>query len=122
MHTNRLSRRQLLQAAAAAGMLATTQPLLQVARAQTRSIIVIGAGAAGLAAAQFLRNQRQEVIVLEARDRIGGRVHTDYDFAPFPVELGAEYIHGENVSTFDIERLQELDLVNAFETEHNTNL
>lgn len=120
MRANRLSRRQLLQAAAAAGILATTQPLLQVARAQSRSIVVIGAGAAGLAAAQFLRNQRQNVIVLEARDRIGGRVHTDYDFAPFPVELGAEYIHGENVSTFDIARRQGLDLLPAFDNERNT--
>lgn len=119
MRTNRLSRRQLLQAAALTGLTLTSQPLFRFTRAQTRTILVIGAGAAGLAAAQFLRNQRQNVIVLEARDRIGGRVHTDYDFAPFPVELGAEYIHGENVSTFDLARRQGLNLLPAFDNERN---
>ncbi len=57
--------------------------------------IVIGAGAAGLAAARQLQDQQQQVLILEARDRIGGRVHTDYDLADHPIELGAEFIHGE---------------------------
>lgn len=60
-------------------------------------IIVIGAGAAGLSAARCLQDAGWEVLVLEARHRIGGRVHTDYNFASHPIELGAEYINGENV-------------------------
>jgi monoamine oxidase len=113
------SRRKIIQWIAASG-LATSSPLAsRLARAQPRSVIVIGAGAAGLAAADFLRNQRQNVTVLEARNRIGGRVHTDYDLAPFPVELGAEFIHGEHVSTFDLARRQGLDLLPAFEDERN---
>jgi monoamine oxidase len=60
--------------------------------------IVIGAGAAGLAAAQRLQAAGQTVLVVEARDRIGGRVQTDYDFAPHPVELGAEFVHGDVVT------------------------
>jgi len=63
-------------------------------------VIVIGAGAAGIAAARRLRAAGRDVTVLEARDRVGGRVFTALDLAPFPVELGAEYIHGEHVVTW----------------------
>jgi monoamine oxidase len=38
-------------------------------------------------------------IVLEARDRIGGRVYTDRTLADVPVELGAEFIHGDDAPT-----------------------
>ena len=59
-------------------------------------VIVIGAGAAGLAAAADLGRAGQSVCVLEARDRIGGRIHTRYEpQAPVPLELGAEFIHGQ---------------------------
>lgn len=59
--------------------------------------LVIGAGAAGLAAAADLSAAGQSVSVLEARDRIGGRIHTLYGpDLPIPVELGAEFIHGES--------------------------
>jgi monoamine oxidase len=56
---------------------------------------VIGAGAAGLAAARSLASRSVRVVLLEARDRIGGRVWS----CPVPrtatsVELGAEFIHG----------------------------
>ncbi len=57
--------------------------------------LVIGAGTAGLAAARELSNAGVNVLVLEARDRVGGRVHTDTAFAPHPVEFGAEFIHGD---------------------------
>jgi monoamine oxidase len=63
--------------------------------------IVIGAGAAGLAAARELARAGRQVVVLEARDRVGGRAFTDESFASHPVELGAEFIHGENVATWD---------------------
>ena len=62
-------------------------------------VIVIGAGAAGLATARSLQDAGYEVLILEARDRIGGRIQTDYSFTSHPVELGAEFIHGENVIT-----------------------
>ncbi len=59
------------------------------------SVIVIGAGAAGLNAAHLLSKAGRQVRILEARNRIGGRIHT-IDQKPFtsPVELGAEFIHG----------------------------
>jgi len=60
-------------------------------------VLVVGAGMAGLGAARALLDARGEleVMVLEARERLGGRAHTDHRFAGFPVELGAEFIHGE---------------------------
>ncbi|MFZ1816147.1 MAG: FAD-dependent oxidoreductase [Rhizobiaceae bacterium] len=58
------------------------------------AIIVIGAGIAGLSAARALVDAGKTVIVLEARNRIGGRVHTDRSFG-FPAEMGANWIHGD---------------------------
>ena len=68
-------------------------------------VAIIGAGAAGLAAAERLTNAGRSVVVIEARDRVGGRIHTirDENF-PLPVELGAEFIHGRTVETWDILR------------------
>jgi monoamine oxidase len=65
-------------------------------------VIVIGAGAAGLAAARTLQEAGQRVTVLEARERIGGRAWTAYDLAPHPIELGAEFIHGSRALTWDL--------------------
>ena len=56
-------------------------------------VIVIGAGMAGLAAARRLVELDYDVIVLEARDRIGGRVVTDRSLG-LPLDLGASWIHG----------------------------
>ncbi|CAN0897442.1 Polyamine oxidase 2 [Linum grandiflorum] len=57
------------------------------------SVIVIGGGMAGLAAARALSDASFQVVVLESRDRIGGRVHTDFSFG-FPLDLGASWLHG----------------------------
>jgi len=65
------------------------------------SILVIGAGIAGLSAAHDLAQAGEAVTVLEARDRFGGRVYTRHDVASFPVEFGAELIHGDRVATWD---------------------
>ncbi len=67
-------------------------------------VLVIGAGASGLAAARALADAGRRVIVLEARDRIGGRVWTDRTFAAIPVERGAEFIHGEQADTWALVR------------------
>ncbi|MEM7344377.1 MAG: FAD-dependent oxidoreductase [Chloroflexota bacterium] len=58
------------------------------------SVIVIGAGVAGLAAASQLKAQGfKQITILEARDRIGGRVFTDRSLG-VPVDMGASWIHG----------------------------
>jgi len=63
-------------------------------------VLVIGGGIAGLAAAWRLQQSGLDVAVLEARDRVGGRLWTAYDYGRFPVELGAEFIHGDRVITW----------------------
>ena len=55
-------------------------------------VVVVGAGIAGLAAASRLRRAGIACVVLEARDRIGGRLHT-VDLAGVPVDLGGSWIH-----------------------------
>ena len=74
-------------------------------------VVVIGAGAAGVAAARALHDAGVGVVVLEARERIGGRVFTLRDSASaVPVELGAEFIHGRAVALQPL--LHEARLVN----------
>jgi monoamine oxidase len=64
---------------------------------------VIGAGAAGLAAARVLSGAGKRVCILEARSRVGGRIFTLHPAdLPVPIELGAEFIHGESETTFGI--------------------
>ena len=55
--------------------------------------LVVGAGVSGLTAARRLRLLGWDVVVLESRDRIGGRTHT-IDLAGHPLDLGASWIHG----------------------------
>jgi monoamine oxidase len=56
-------------------------------------VLVLGAGMAGLVAARLLHDSGYKVTVLEARDRIGGRVWTD-DRVGAPVDLGGSWVHG----------------------------
>lgn len=66
-------------------------------------VVIIGAGAAGLAAGRALSGAGKRICLLEARDRIGGRVSTLHlPDLPLPIELGAEFIHGQSASTFSI--------------------
>jgi monoamine oxidase len=68
-------------------------------------ILIIGAGASGLMAAKTLATAGKNVRVLEARNRIGGRIHTTrlagFSFA---VETGAEFIHGNLPLTLNLAR------------------
>lgn len=57
-------------------------------------MIVVGAGMAGLAAAIDLKAAGFTVIVVEGRERVGGRIFTDTSLAGLPLDLGASWIHG----------------------------
>jgi monoamine oxidase len=57
--------------------------------------LIIGGGIAGLTAARHLTEAGQRITLLEAHDRLGGRIYTQHT-PQFPVELGAEFVHGRS--------------------------
>lgn len=57
-------------------------------------LLVVGAGVAGLAAARYAADRGLRVVVLEARDRVGGRIWTSAQWPEAPVDLGASWVHG----------------------------
>src|SRR4030088_3805573 len=59
----------------------------------THDVVVVGAGMAGLTAARALVEAGLRVLVVEAQDRIGGRIWTRH-VGDQAIELGAEFIHG----------------------------
>jgi monoamine oxidase len=70
---------------------------------EKRDILIIGAGAAGLMAGYKLTQKGKKVTILEARNRIGGRIHTiENDALKKGVELGAEFIHGDLPVTLNL--------------------
>lgn len=88
------NRRDFLRTGA---LLAASTALLDGRRtsASQRAVtLVIGAGMAGLAAARLLVDQGRQVIVLEGRKRIGGRVWSERSWPNAPLDLGASWIHG----------------------------
>jgi monoamine oxidase len=64
-------------------------------------VLVIGGGVAGLQAARELSTAGLHVALLEARDRLGGRIYTR-QCAGHPVELGAEFVHGRPAEIFQL--------------------
>src|SRR3954464_13690248 len=62
-------------------------------------VVVVGAGAAGIAALRRLEQGGIDAVALEARDRVGGRAQTVMTSAGFPVDCGAGWVHSadENV-------------------------
>ena len=90
-----MRRRDLLHLLAALPAATLVGPATARTSATRReSVIVIGAGFAGLAAARTLVDAGQNVLVLEARERIGGRVWTSRAWADAPLDMGASWIHG----------------------------
>jgi monoamine oxidase len=67
-------------------------------------LVVIGAGVSGLTCAGQLSRAGFQVVVLEARDRVGGRIRTLRLPGERPFELGAHVIHGERAATWEVIR------------------
>lgn len=77
------------------------------------SVVIVGAGVAGLVVAQALSTAGIEAVVVEGRDRIGGRIHT-VELADTPVDLGALWVHdGQRSPVLDYLRLHSVELLPA---------
>ena len=85
-------------------LLASSSSALSAPSPTDAEVLIIGAGAAGLAAATKLQEQGINFQILEATDRYGGRTQKLEGFADFPIDLGAEWIHqGKDILTTLIE-------------------
>ncbi|MDQ4079606.1 MAG: FAD-dependent oxidoreductase [Gemmatimonadota bacterium] len=72
---------------------------------QRCDVAIVGAGVAGLAAMRILEGRAVPTLVLEARERIGGRIATVRDRRiPHPIEVGAEFVHGSAPELDEIAR------------------
>ena len=91
-----LNRRQLLQGFGAAALLGG-RALRAADQAAAPEVLVIGAGGAGLTAAKTLQAAGIPVLVLEARDRIGGRAFTDSSLG-VPWDRGCSWLHSPGVN------------------------
>ncbi|MFB2582851.1 FAD-dependent oxidoreductase [Herbiconiux sp. P15] len=92
---------------AAASGESVAERVAAVAQPEER-IGIVGAGLAGATAARLLKEQGFDVVVIEARDRVGGRIDTrEADGWPFPVELGAASVSAEGLA--ELLRLNDID-------------
>jgi monoamine oxidase len=82
-----------------------------------KRVIIIGAGAAGLCAGDQLLAKGFDVAILEASDRIGGRVRALEGFADVPIELGAEEVHGPDNAVADLARELGVNMVHHLTTD-----
>ena len=96
MNMNRRSAVKLASLAMVGGLLTAPRRLSAAPVAAKKRILVIGAGISGLAAGRNLNEAGHEVVILEARDRIGGRTWTSTKWSDAPIDLGASWIHAPN--------------------------
>lgn len=93
-----VSRRQFI----AAGLLSLVPRIGYGSAYSEPDVVVVGAGAAGLAAAHLLRQHGKSVVVVEASNRIGGRAYTDTDTFGVPFDEGAHWLHHGDQNPYHI--------------------
>lgn len=90
-----ITTREFLRRSVVAATFTAFPSITRAANIYSADVIVIGAGFSGLAAAKTLRDAGKSVLVLEGRDRTGGRAFSDSSWpGKYPVEMGAAWIHG----------------------------
>ncbi|MTI09692.1 flavin monoamine oxidase family protein [Curvivirga aplysinae] len=93
----KFSRRNILKGGTA---LMAAPLILGTSIAQDVDVVIVGAGAAGISAAKELQKQGLTFVVLEAANRIGGRVHTDTSIFGVPFDMGAHWLHFREENPF----------------------
>ena len=81
-------------------------------------VIIVGAGISGLYAAKLLNERGIDVQIFEASSKIGGRMRSLEQFADFPIELGAEEVHGEKSTWYNILKGMKTPFVNEKTTDY----
>jgi monoamine oxidase len=100
----RITRRAFLQTATLAGAGAALTSCTPTSSLRRHDVVIVGAGIAGLAAGRDLSRAGLDVLLLEARPRVGGRMETQFDASPHGVETGALMIHGSRANTWELIR------------------
>jgi monoamine oxidase len=93
-----LSRRSLLNSLLAAGAASAAWPVLGANAAGEVDVVIVGAGAAGIAAARRVAAANKRFVLLEAGPRLGGRCVTDTKIFGVPYDLGAHWIHNPDTN------------------------
>lgn len=88
-----VSRRSFVAGAAGAAFKSLIGLKIAEARNTDIDIAIVGAGAAGIAAGKTIEKSGRTFVVLEARNRVGGRAHTDYSALDSPFDCGAHWLH-----------------------------
>ena len=115
---NFFSRRQFISYILSVSALAS---IPKISLASNPDVIVVGAGASGLAATEYLLQKGKSVICIEANNRIGGRCYTDNDIFGVPYDVGAHWITNNKtnpyVSYWKDNKIEEFNLYEEKEQE-----
>lgn len=78
------------------------------------NIVILGGGLSGLATAYFLENEGYSCTILEARDRLGGRIHTRRNNGEAPIEMGATWLGKKHTHLINLLKKLDIDIFEQF--------